>query len=62
MSCEREGHRGAEDHHIQPKYRCFYCGEWGYAPFWWTEDKVDYEYCDCDLPYEEHMKVCDDQT
>lgn len=34
MSCEREGHVGAEDSGNQPKYRCLYCGQWGYRPHW----------------------------
>lgn len=34
MSCERMGHVGAEDAGNQPKYRCLYCGQWGYRPSW----------------------------
>jgi hypothetical protein len=41
VSCEREGHVGAEDHHIQPKYRCMYCGAWGTEPSWFDDDEDD---------------------
>lgn len=34
MSCEREGHVGGEDARNQPKYRCLYCGSWGYRSHW----------------------------
>lgn len=59
MSCEHEGHVGGEDHHIQPKFRCLYCGSWGYASRWFDEDKEEYENCDCDRTYEEHRRLCE---
>jgi hypothetical protein len=34
MSCEWDGHVGAEDAGNQPRYRCLYCGEWGYRSHW----------------------------
>ena len=59
MSCEREGHVGGEDSGNDPKYRCVYCGSWGYESRWRNEDKYSYEECDCDLPYREHLDTCD---
>jgi hypothetical protein len=59
VSCEREGHVGAEDSGNQPKYRCIYCGSWGYSSRWWTKDKEAYEECFCDLPYEKCGWPCE---
>lgn len=60
MACEREGHVGSEDHHVQPKFRCVYCGSWGYVPSWRSDDKEAYENCDCGLPYDECDKPCEE--
>ncbi len=59
MSCERMGHHGSEDHHNEPRFRCLYCGRWGYSSTWYDEDKEEYENCECDLSYEEHREKCD---
>lgn len=59
MSCEYYGHKGAEDHHNQPKFRCFYCGSWGYDSKWYDYEKEEYEECDCDGTYDEHWTNCD---
>lgn len=59
MSCDHIGHVGVEDHHIQPKFRCIYCGSWGYRSRWDDEDKQEYEDCECDGTFEEHWKNCD---
>lgn len=59
MSCENQGHVGAADSGHPPEYRCLYCGEWGYAPSWFTEDTEAYEECDCTLTYEGHKLTCE---
>jgi hypothetical protein len=58
MSCANQGHVGAADSGLPPEYRCIYCGEWGYAPAWTTEDSEEYEQCDCQYSYEDHRKNC----
>lgn len=58
MSCERQGHVGGEDSGNDPKYRCLYCGSWGYASHWFTNDKEEYENCEqgCET-WEEHRDL-----
>lgn len=60
MSCERMGHSGAEDSGNDPKYRCLYCGSWGYESKWYDWEKEQYENCDCDGSYEEHFDNCEE--
>lgn len=60
MSCEQMGHSGAEDHHIQPKFRCLYCGSWGYTTKWYDGDNKSYEDCSCEGPIEDHWRNCDE--
>lgn len=60
MSCERMGHSGAEDHHNQPKFRCLYCGSWGYESKWYDWEKEEYENCPCDYTYDGHFDLCEE--
>jgi hypothetical protein len=59
MSCELDGHFGAEDGPRQPKYRCVYCGSWGYLPRWRTEDLDEFLTCECDHDFDGHILLCD---
>jgi hypothetical protein len=73
MSCENEGHVGAEDSGNQPKYRCLYCGAWGYSPTWFdaccedadlthseeTGERIYPELCECICHVDEEEEMPD---